>query len=76
MLEAVRDYIQAEEEPEVQSIRTAGNQKLGVGQATYLSVVATPAVSQIHANWKFESSDENIAVIDENGVITGINVGS
>lgn len=76
MLEAVRDYIQAEEEPEVQSIRTAGNQKLGVGQATYLSVLATPAVSQIHANWKFESSDENIAVIDENGVITGINVGS
>jgi len=74
MIAVLQDYIKKNESPEVTSI-SADDIKIGEGQSRNLSVVVNPAIAQIHTDLSFTSTDESIAVVDENGIITGMSNG-
>ena len=55
----------------LESIEIEGENEISVGSITRLDVIYTPAnTTQKGVTWS--SSDETIAIVDENGVVTGI----
>ena len=76
MLAGVKDYAEATLEPEVEEMVAGERQALGVGQRSNLRVKITPEIAQIFAGLTYESSDESIATVDANGILTGIKEGT
>ena len=50
-----------------------GNNKLNVGETSQLGVVVTPEGADAEVTWS--SSDESIATIDQNGLVTAVSAG-
>lgn len=76
MVIGMRDYIQANVEPEATTISMASSKQIGVGQRKNLTVVVTPSKAQLYTDFVFESSDKSIATVDENGIVTGVKEGT
>lgn len=75
MVDGAEDYLKAEEAPKVAMLRTSESKKVGVGQTMNLKTKVEPANAQILAELSYSSSDESIAVVDENGFVTGVKEG-
>ena len=54
-------------------ITISGNNKLNVGETSQLSVSVTPEGADAEVTWS--SSDESIATVDENGLVTAVSAG-
>lgn len=75
MVDGAEDYLQAQEAPQVTSLRLADNKTIGVGQTLNLKTKIEPASAQMLAGLKYSSSDTEIAVVDADGFITGVKEG-
>ena len=50
--------------------------EIQIGQTAQITTTSTPAAGSFNAATSYSSSDESIATVDENGVVTGVAVGS
>ena len=76
ILEALKDYVKAEEIPQARTLSAANTKKVGVGQSLNIAAKITPEIAQIHTKIHYESLDDAIAKIDENGILTGLKEGT
>lgn len=75
MLTFVKDYAEATSKPEVETVSTNLRQTIGVSQKDNFYTVVTPGIAQLYAGLTYKTSDETIATVDDNGIVTGVKEG-
>ncbi len=73
---AMMDYLPVENVPEALMLNAEKSKRLGVSQKKGIMVQTEPANAKEFTNLTYESLDESIAVVDENGVVTGVKKGT
>lgn len=73
---AMLDYLPVENAPEAVSLNVEKSKKLGVSQKKGIMVRTEPANAKEFTALTYESQDESIAAVDENGVLTGMKEGT
>lgn len=72
---AMLDYLPVEKIPE--AVELKGQDKtLGLGQKKSLHVLVEPLEAKEYVGLTYESMDEKIAIVDENGIVTGVKEGT
>lgn len=72
---AMLDYLPVEEIPEAAELKGQGK-RVGVGQKKNLRVRTEPLKAKEYTELIYESMDETIAVVDQNGILTGVKEGT
>ena len=76
MILAAMDGVQAMQEEEASDLAVSGTYRLGVQQSRVIHAQVQPVTAAQFEGLTFESSDPDIATVDEHGVITGVKKGS
>ncbi len=76
MVLAAMDGVQAKQEEDAVEMVTASNYKIGVGESRAIHAQIYPVTAAQFEDLTFESSDESIASVDENGIFTGVKKGN
>lgn len=76
MILAAMDGVQAMLEEEASDLIVESTYKVGVRQSRVLHAQVQPVAAAQFENLQFESTDPNIATVDEHGVITGVEKGN
>ena len=73
---AMLDYLPVEQQPEALSLNAEKTKKLGIRQKKSIMVRTDPLDAKEFETLTYESLDESIARVDENGVLTGVKKGT
>ena len=73
---AMLDYLPVEQQPEALSLNAEKTKKLGIRQKKSIMVQTDPLDAKEFETLTYESLDESIARVDENGVLTGVKKGT
>ena len=73
---AMLDYLPVEQQPEALSLNAEKTKKLGIRRKKSIMVQTDPLDAKEFETLTYESLDESIARVDENGVLTGVKKGT
>ncbi len=73
---AMLDYLPVEQQPEALRLSAEKTKKLGIQQKKSIMVQTDPLDAKEFETLTYESLDESIARVDENGVLTGVKKGT